>query len=90
MALRNFLLVYNWKESTLDHWRDLTRETRDDKLSPEEAQRLYRDYEKRFPQHEGYEVVLIGADSIATVRKTHGHYFGGAPLDPFSELLVDR
>jgi hypothetical protein len=87
MALRSFLLVYNWRESRLDHWRDLDREVRDKKLSPQEARGLYGEYEKRYQQRDGYEVVLIGADSIETVRKTHSHYFGGAPLDPFTELL---
>jgi hypothetical protein len=87
MALRNFLLVYNWRESKLDHWRDLDREVQQQSLTPGKARQLYADYERRFTQQDGYEVVLLGADSLETIRRTHGHYFGGDPLDQFSELL---
>lgn len=85
--VRNFLIVYNWRESQLDHWRDLDREVAADGLSQEEARDLYRDYEQRFSPADGYEVVLIGADSIDTIRMTHGHYFGRNRVDPFEELL---
>jgi hypothetical protein len=87
MAARNFLLVYNWRKSELDHWRDLDREIKTKALTRREARKLYAEYERRFPQADGYEVVLIGADSIETVRKTHAHYFGGDALEAFEELL---
>ena len=32
-------------------------------------------------------VVLIGADSIDTIRQTHSHYFGELHSNPFEELL---
>lgn len=89
MAIRNFLVVFNWRESKLDHWRDLDRELRDGETSAQEAQELYRQYEARFKPDDGYEVVMIGADSIETVRQTHGHYFGKIAIDPFAELLGD-
>jgi len=87
MAIRNFLIVYNWRESRLDHWRDMDLEVASEKLTPEEARDLYREYELRFKPIDGYEVVLIGADSIGTIRKTHGHYFGENRTGPFEELL---
>ena len=85
--MRNFLIVFNWREGKLDHWRDIDREMRDQGMSPEQARDIYRQYERRFKQSDGYEVVLLGADSIGTVRKTHGHYFGRIETEPFVELL---
>lgn len=87
MPIRNFLIVYNWRESQLDHWRDIDLELRNQGLGPEQARDLYRDYEERFKQSDGYEVVLIGSDSIETIRKTHAHYFGQLMENPFDELL---
>lgn len=87
MAIKNFLIVFNWRESTLDHWRDLDREMQDQELSPSQARDVYRQYELRYKPTDGYEVVMIGADSIDTIRKTHGHYFGRIATDPFRELL---
>lgn len=88
-TIRNFLIVFNWRESKLDHWRDVDREIADKKMAPEEAPMLYKEYEKRYKPSDGYEVVLIGADSIDTVRRTHGHYFGKISTEPFLDLLGD-
>lgn len=87
MPIKNFLIVYNWRESRLDHWRDIDRELRLQGLGPEQARDLYHEYEQRFTQSDGYEVVLIGSDSIETIRKTHAHYFGELRGNPFAELL---
>lgn len=89
MAIRNFLIVFNWRDSTLDHWRDIDREISDKQLTSDQARMIYKDYEKRFKQTDGYEVVMIGADSIDTIRRTHGHYFGKISTEPFLELLGD-
>ena len=44
-------------------------------------------------QVDQYEVVLVGADSIDTIMKTHGHYFAKAgdsvERSLFSEFLTD-
>lgn len=93
MPIRNFLIVYNWRESKLDHWRDIDRELRSkDPTRPtaRDPRHLYREYEKRYRQSDGFEVVLIGSDSIETIRKTHAHYFGELPEDPFAELLAEK
>jgi hypothetical protein len=88
-TIRNFLIVYNWRESKLDHWRDIDRAVSDRKLTPEQARDLYLEYERRFKPADGYEVVLVGADSIETLRRTHGHYFDSVETNPFTELLGD-
>jgi hypothetical protein len=90
VAIRNFLIVYNWRKSQLDHWRDIDRDVRSRMLTPDRARNLYREYEQRFPQSDGYEVVLVGADSLDTLKKTHSHYFGDIETDPFTELLESK
>jgi hypothetical protein len=40
MRVKNFLLVYNWRDSRLDHWRDLDREIEGDELTTKQARRL--------------------------------------------------
>jgi hypothetical protein len=90
VPIRNFLIVYNWREHELDHWRDLSLDIKTRKLSEAESRELYRDYEQRFRPSDGYEVVLLGADSIDTIRRTHGHYFGANLTDPFVELLDEK
>ncbi|EFQ83238.1 hypothetical protein HMPREF0063_11511 [Aeromicrobium marinum DSM 15272] len=36
-----------------------------------------------------FEVVLVGADSLATIEKTHGHYFAKA-ADSLTESLFSE
>lgn len=35
-------------------------------------------------------LVLVGADSIETVKRTHGHYFQDADEAMFAELLTSH
>lgn len=37
-----------------------------------------------------YEVVLVGADSIDTVMRTHGHNFRDSDEAMFADLLADH
>jgi hypothetical protein len=41
------------------------------------AAQRYSDVEVEYEGKPGYEVVLIGADSLDTIRQTHAHYFAG-------------
>lgn len=47
---------------------------------------LEREYRGR-SDTANFEIVLIGADSIDTVKKTHSHYFGSLEGVPFRELV---
>ena len=67
MALRHFLLIYDIAA------RDLT--IQDLGEDAEAAAAHYSEVEEEFRERAGFEVVLIGADSIETIRETHGHYF---------------
>lgn len=46
-----------------------------------EAEEKYRD------EGDAYEVVLVGADSIDTIERTHGHYFRLDETTLFSRFL---
>lgn len=48
------------------------------------AEAEYRDRSDQF------EVVLLGADSLDTITKTHGHYFRQASDSLFSEFLEEN
>lgn len=42
----------------------------------------YEDMERRYEDRPRVEVVLIGSDSIETVRRTHANYFDGTVAVP--------
>jgi hypothetical protein len=66
MKLVHFLLVYDLRE------RRLAVKEFDD---PVEATEAYGLAEAQHLGDSDTEIVLIGSDSIDTVKKTHGHYF---------------
>ena len=70
--LVHFLLVY-------DHATGALREEltfRD----PQEALAAYAEMEEKHRHEPRVEIVLVGADSLATVRQTHAHYFEASNL----------
>lgn len=81
----NWLLVYSWKDGKPVHWMDCGT----DCLA---AAKTYSEWEHRYPWAEGFEVVLIGSDSLETIEWTHAHYFGQSPddIDPHGVLYELR
>lgn len=77
-----FLLVFSFDQGRLvDKGEYTDRDT---------AVAAYNAAEKQYrPNLDRYEIVLIGADSIATAMKTHGHYFNPSESSIFSEFLRD-
>jgi hypothetical protein len=77
----HFLLVYSYDDQRLIEQREFT--------DPNEATKAYRDAEAEYRgTYDKYEVVLVGADSVETIRRTHGHYFLAPTAHPaFSDLL---
>jgi len=67
VALRHFLLVYDLKAQRLVSQRDF-----EDGV---EAAAAYAALEREYQGRDDFEVVLVGADSIETIRRTHAHYF---------------
>lgn len=77
-----FLLVYSFDTNELVYQEECG--DREAAIAAYDAmERQYRGTLDRF------EVVLIGADSIETVMKTHGHYFRTSSDSMFSEFLSE-
>lgn len=81
MALHQFLLIYNASTQKLIDAKDLGSDT-------ERAVSEYADCERRYRGNDDIEVLLIGSDSIETIKKTHGHYFGEIDPVEFFETVV--
>jgi hypothetical protein len=64
----HFLLVYDHAEGRLLEQREFA--------DADEAVAAYAVSEQQHRWDRDLEIVLIGADSIETIHRTHGHYFG--------------
>src|SRR5436309_837180 len=81
----HWLIVYNWNTARFENWVDFGADSDDSAAA-------YAAWEQRFPQERNFEVVLVGADSVQTIRQTHAPYFGKTAndIDPhgvFQEIL---
>jgi len=78
MALIHFLLVYDLVQQRLVHEEQFT--------DAHEAADAYGRMEWQHRGNRDVEIVLVGADSLETIKRTHGHYFDGdrtASASPF-------
>ena len=80
-SLVHFLLVYNGPGRKLERC-----ERFEDVAAGLEA---YARAEDEFRGRQDIEVVLLGSDSIETLKRTHGHYFE-APTEPDLSVLASR
>lgn len=80
--LVHFLLVYDHKRQALVHQQRFT--------NGPAAAAAYSELEAKHRDDENLEIVLVGADSLATIQKTHGHYFRPSKdvEDLFPSLVV--
>lgn len=69
--IQHFLLVF-------DHEAGQLIETVDFGTNGEAAVAAYSAKEKELKEHKLFEIVLIGSDSIETVKLTHANYFDGS------------
>lgn len=53
----------------------------------EAAAAMYSLLEERYEEDDRIEVVLVGADSIETIHKTHSHYFAKSASDLLEQFL---
>jgi hypothetical protein len=65
-----FLLVFDHARQELVESQEFTH--------PDEATEAYERVEREHRADPNLEVVLVGSDSIETVKLTHGNYFSGA------------
>jgi len=78
--IRHFLLVF-------DHNAGKLIETIDFGGESERAVEAYTAKEREFERQPRIEVVLIGSDSLDTIRRTHGNYFPDTlPLSKYLNL----
>jgi vacuolar-type H+-ATPase subunit F/Vma7 len=76
MALRHFLLVYDFDAQRLTGQQEFK--------DGEEAANAYAALERQYKGRDDLEVVLVGADSIETIKRTHAHYFDAVEVaSPF-------
>jgi len=80
MSLLHFLILYNTTTQELIEARPLGEDTA-------LATAAYAAAERECRHRKDIEIVLIGADSLDTIRQTHPHYFG-APASDFFETTV--
>ena len=81
MPLVHFLLVYNGP------LRVLERSERFEDV--EAALAAYAQAEDDYRGRKDVEVVLLGSDSLETLKRTHGHYFE-SPTEPDLPVLALR
>ena len=74
----HFLLTYDLRTGHLE-----VREFDD----PDEATRAYGEAERGHLDDRDLEIVLVGSDSLETVKQTHGHYFSDAARVTLPELI---
>lgn len=78
--INNWIIVFDWSSGQFVSWDIVGR-------TPDEAIEAYVRYENQFPAEKNFEVVLIGSSRVATVRRTHSHYFGIEDYDKILESL---
>lgn len=79
MSVIHFLLVYDARARRLISSQDFA--------DADVASAAYARAEREHIDEPDIEIVLVGADSIETIRKTHGHYFAaGGPELQLPEL----
>jgi len=71
--LNHFLIVYRRADGNVN-----VQEFGDD---VERAMDVYAETERKYLRDDYVEVVLIGSDSLETVKFTHSNYFGDATPD---------
>lgn len=70
MPLIHFLLVYDIAKQELVSQEEF--------LDATTAAERYAELEREHRGDENLEIVLVGADSMDTIRQTHGNYFAGS------------
>lgn len=85
-GINNWIFVFNWKIGSFVTWDLVTND-------PNGAVNKYVEYENKYTSEEGYEVVLVGSSEVATIRRTHSHYFGlnhsdGPVLEDLNSSIV--
>lgn len=79
-TINNFLLAFNHATNRLDICEDFGTDV-------EAATAAYAQLESQYRDSHSMDIVLVGSDSLATVRVTHSNYFANGTVDLVSEAL---
>jgi uroporphyrinogen-III synthase len=79
MSLHHFLLIYDLSARRLVDIRMFT--------SAEEATAAYGQAEREHLDDRDTEIVLVGSDSLETVKRTHAQYFTDSSSVELPELV---
>lgn len=80
MPTRHFLIIFDSRKQELLAARDVGADR-------ERALREYAACEcKHGMSRDRIQIVLVGAESLETVKRTHSQYFAASAEDPFAEL----
>jgi hypothetical protein len=80
MTLRHFLIIFDSERQELLAARDLGTDR-------EEALRAYAACEDEYGlPRTRIQIVLLGADALETIKRTHSQYFTPSAEDPFADL----
>lgn len=80
MPMRHFLIIFDSQKQELLAARDVGTDR-------ESALREYAACEQEYGMSRNrIQIVLVGAESLETVRRTHSQYFAASAEDPFAEL----
>jgi hypothetical protein len=82
VSLHHFLILYDVSNQELVSALDLG-------TNGAAAAATYADKEKELHDRHDLEIVLIGADSLDTIRQTHPHYFDATGADFFSTVVAE-
>lgn len=78
--IQHFILVFDRHQGHLVDQLNFGSKAKEAVEKYEELEELYR--------HEPYmDIVLVGSDSIETVKVTHANYFDGSARDTYADIL---
>ncbi len=78
--IQHFILVFDRRAGRLLNQHDFGVEAKAAVVKYEELEEQYRDCPHM-------DIVLVGSDSIETVKVTHANYFDGSAKDVYAEVL---
>lgn len=79
-GIENFLIVFDYSKNEPISWLDFGADV-------DRATNTYADLERLHRNSHAIDIVLVGSDSIETVRMTHSNYFANGSRDLVERLL---
>lgn len=78
--IQHFILVFNRREGHLVQQLDFGTKA-------SAAVEKYEELEEQYRHDAHMDIVLVGSDSIETVKVTHANYFNGSARDVYADIL---